>query len=399
MGQDPVVETPPGAHEHFETTKRALELRIRQQKILADLGVLALRGIPFEELSQHTCRLVAEGIGAEFSKVLEYLPAENRFLVRAGVGWTEGVVGKATIGADSESPAGFALRSGRPVISNHLEQEERFRTPELLLEHGIHRAANVILQGDQSPYGVLEVDSRSRDEFTEQDLSFLQGAANILGTAIERQRFERHLEQANARQKVLLREINHRVKNSLQLVVSILSLQASSSSNPEVLHQLNEAARRISAIARVHQRLYQTDVVESVDMGLYVQDLCRDLHDSAPGCHISVATASGIRMPTDRAVSMGLLATELITNATKHAYPGSAEQRVWVKLEAGTDGMIVLAVRDEGQGLPADFRLEHSTGTGMRLVRAIAQQLNATIEVHRRRGTEFLVSIPADRAG
>ncbi|HZT21212.1 MAG TPA: ATP-binding protein, partial [Dongiaceae bacterium] len=89
----------------------------------------------------------------------------------------------------------------------------------------------------------------------------------------------------------------------------------------------------------------------------------------------------------------------LITNATKHAYPGSAEQRVWVKLEAGTDGMIVLAVRDEGQGLPADFRLEHSTGTGMRLVRAIAQQLNATIEVHRRRGTEFLVSIPADRAG
>jgi GAF domain len=67
----------------------------------------------------------------------------------------------ATVGADLESPSGFALRTGKPVISNHLENEQRFRTPELLVEHGIRRAMNVVLQGDGSPYGVLEVDSRS----------------------------------------------------------------------------------------------------------------------------------------------------------------------------------------------------------------------------------------------
>ena len=100
--------------------------------------------------------------------------------MRAGVGWEPGVVGTATIGADVASPAGYALRTGKAVISNHLENEERFRTPELLLEHGIRRAMNVILQGDGEPFGVLEVDSRSEGEFSANDISFLQGAANIL---------------------------------------------------------------------------------------------------------------------------------------------------------------------------------------------------------------------------
>jgi GAF domain-containing protein len=96
-----------------------------------------------------------------------------------------------------------------------LESEERFRTPELLAAHGVRRAMNVILQGDGAPYGVLEVDSRSEGEFSEHDIAFLQGSANILGMAIERQRHERALKAALEHQRVLLKEINHRVKNSL----------------------------------------------------------------------------------------------------------------------------------------------------------------------------------------
>jgi hypothetical protein len=80
-------------------------------------------------LLNDTARLTAEGMEAEFCKVLEYIPAENRFLVRAGVGWHEGIVGVATVGADLESPFGFALRTGKPAISNHLENDQRFRTP------------------------------------------------------------------------------------------------------------------------------------------------------------------------------------------------------------------------------------------------------------------------------
>src|SRR2546430_14685269 len=239
----PVIE--PGGEdlERGEPTTHALHARIRQQELLAELGVLALQGRPFLELLNETSRLTAEGMDAEFCKILEFMPAQNRFLVRAGIGWHEGIVGVATVGADLESPSGFALRTGKPVISNHLENEQRFRTPELLVEHGIRRAMNVILQGDGSPYGVLEVDSRSEGEFTEHDIAFLQGAANILGMAIERQRHERALTAALEHQKVLVKEINHRVKNSLQLVASMLNLQAKG--DTQVGGRLQDASSRI----------------------------------------------------------------------------------------------------------------------------------------------------------
>jgi hypothetical protein len=173
--KEPVVEPAPSGGESEELTARALRQRIRQQEFLAELGVLALQRTSFVGMLDQTARITAEGLSAEYCKVMEYIPAENRLLVRAGVGWGEGVVGVASVGADLESPSGYALRTGKPVISNHLENEERFRTPDLLVRHGIRRAMNVILQGDGSPFGVLEVDSKSEGEFSEHDIAFLQG--------------------------------------------------------------------------------------------------------------------------------------------------------------------------------------------------------------------------------
>ena len=234
----------------------ALRQRMRQQEILSELGVAALGRISFAELLDSAVRMAGEGLKAELCKVLEYIPAENRLLLRAGIGWDPGLVGVASVGADLASPAGYALKTGKPVISNHLGNEERFRTPELLHTHGVRRAINVVLQGDGSPFGVLEVDSRSEGEFDEHDLSFLQGAANILGMAIERQRYERSLQKALEHQKVLMQEINHRVKNSLQLVGSMFNLQARRSTDPALVQALQEAYGRVTAVSRAHERLY-----------------------------------------------------------------------------------------------------------------------------------------------
>ncbi len=203
----PLVEQKPNEIES-PALSPALKRRIRQQEILAELGVSALQGASFNQLLDATVRLTAEGMQAEFGKVLEHIPAEKRFLVRAGVGWEPAIVGVVSIGDDLASPAGFALRTGQPVISNHLENEERFRTPELLVQYGIHRAMNVILQGEGKPFGVLEVDSRSEHEFSTHDLAFLQGVANLLGMAIERERHERSLKSALERHQVLLKEIS-----------------------------------------------------------------------------------------------------------------------------------------------------------------------------------------------
>ena len=141
------AEEPPAGAAEPELSIEALRLRVRQQELLADFGVLALKGTPFPQLLHEAAKVVADGLKAEFAKVLKYLLEQNKFLVCAGVGWDPGVVGVATIGADTASPAGYALQTDKAVISNHLDIEERFRTPELLLQYGIRRAMNVSLRG------------------------------------------------------------------------------------------------------------------------------------------------------------------------------------------------------------------------------------------------------------
>jgi two-component sensor histidine kinase len=392
---------PPPAVESKSTTEapeailRALNQRVRQQEILAELGVGALQGPGFDQLLGDTARLTAEGLGTEFCKVLEYIPSENRFLVRAGVGWEPGVVGVVSIGADLASPAGFALKTGRPVISNHLELEERFKTPEILVRHGIHRAMNVILQGDGRPFGVLEVDSRSEDEFVEHDLAFLQGAANILGMAIDRERHERNLMAALERHQFLVKEMNHRVKNSLGLVVSMLRLQARENIDPEFAEQLEDATLRVGAIARVHEQLYQSSDVERFDVGRYIEAICKDLSASFAQCEIHVQAQPGIVISTDRAISSALIVNELVSNAAKHAYQGQGAGSVWVNVATTGVDSFFIAVRDEGGGLPEGFEFGKGKGLGARMVRALAEQLNASLEVVARHpGVQFVVTAP-----
>jgi two-component sensor histidine kinase len=388
------VELSPAGTAVSELSVEALQLRVRQQEILGEFGVLALKGASLPELLSHAARIAAEGLNAEFGKILKYMPAEGRFLVSAGVGWEPGVVGTATVGADIASPAGYALRTGQPVISNHLENEERFRTPELLVEHGVRRAMNVILQGDGTPYGVLEVDSRSEGEFNLNDIVFLQGAANILGMAIERQRIEGDLREALDRQHVLLKEVNHRVNNSLQIVAGMLHLHASSAQSDDVRHELNEASSRIAAIARAHQRLYSSNQINVLDLGAYLRDVCHDLEESMPGCRIAVDAGDGIQIATDRAIPAALLVNELVTNTAKYAYP-AGQGRAWVTLSRGPVDTIAIAVRDEGAGLPPDFDLKSKRRLGMRLVNAFAHQLQGDLQVRRLQpGTEFLLTIP-----
>ena len=393
----PIVEQINNGGPTDDMSARALRARIRQQELLAELGVLALQGTSFVEMLNHTARVTAEGLEAEYCKVLEYIPAEKRLLVRAGIGWGEGVVGHATVGADLASPAGYALQTGKPVISNHLENEQRFRTPELLIEHGIRRAMNVILQGDGSPFGVLEVDSRSEGEFSEKDIAFLQGAANILGMAIEQQQYQRKLQSALARHQILLKEVNHRVKNSLQVVSSMLHLQASAVGDPELSDRLNEASTRISAVGRAYERLAYNADYENIDLVSYLREVIDDLEMAVAPCKVQLEAPDEIQFAADRAILVALVINELVLNAGKYAYPNSSDGLIWVRLARMDESSILVSVRDEGAGLPAGFDPGTSKRLGTRLVNALAKQLGADVtrpvSVH---GTNFTLVIPLD---
>jgi two-component sensor histidine kinase len=390
-----VVEQTPGQGRPADITERSLRMRILQQQILAELGVMALQGAKFLELLNRTAQLTAEGLGAEYCKVLEFLPVENRLLVRAGVGWDDGVVGSASVGADLASPAGYALRTGKAVISNHLENEQRFRTPELLLEHGIRRAMNVILQGDGRPFGVLEVDSRSAGEFSEHDLAFLQGAANILGMAIEQQEYQRKLKAALDRHQVLLKEVNHRVKNSLQVVASMLQLQASGAANTELREYLNEASSRITTVGHAYERLAYNPDNENIDLVAYLREVMEDLEIAAAPCRLVLDAPDQIEIAADRAILLALVINELVLNAAKHAYADRSGQSIWVRLVRADNRAVLVSVRDEGVGLPPGFDPGKSKRLGTRLIQALAKQLDAELAMPASKtGTHFTLLVP-----
>ena len=396
--EQPVVEQTPGNKPAADITERSLRLRIRQQEILAELGVLALQGPKFTDLLNQTARLTADGLDAEYCKVLEYLPAENRLLVRAGVGWHEGVVGQASVGADLASPGGFALRTGKPVISNHLENEERFRTPELLVEHGIRRAMNVILQGEGLPFGVLEVDSRSEGEFSEHDIAFLQGAANILGMAIEQQRSQQKLQAALDRHQVLLKEVNHRVKNSLQVVASMLQLQAHAVGDPELTDRLKEASSRVSTVGRAYERLAYHADYEKIDLVGYIREVLNDLEVAVAPCQIFIDAPEEIQFEADRAILVALVVNELVLNAAKHAYPDRVGKTISVRVVQSDKTTCLVSVRDEGVGLPPSFDPATSKRLGTRLVTALSRQLDAVLSRPvSASGTNFTLLVPLER--
>jgi two-component sensor histidine kinase len=268
-----------------------------------------------------------------------------------------------------------------------LDIEERFRTPELLVQYGIRRAMNVILDGDTS-FGVLEVDSRSEGEFSEDDIVFLRGVANLLGLAIQRQRGEESVRNALDQQKILMHEINHRVNNSLQIVASMLQLHSSATGSETVRHELLEAYGRITAIARAHHRLYRGDKIDAIDLAAYLHEVCGDVAASMPTCEINVSAEEGITIRTDQAVPAILLVNELITNASKHAYPRGG-CKIWVTLSHRSSDSVAIAVRDEGIGLQKSGRL------GMRLVSSFAQQLKGELQVFGKEpGTEFVLTFP-----
>ena len=182
-----------------------------------------------------------------------------------------------------------------------------------------------------------------------------------------------------AEREVLLREVNHRVGNSLQIIASLLHLQANSSTQEDVKAALSNAMGRVAAVAQVHRRLYTSHDVNSVMLNQYLEALLEDLRRSAEGNRMSRLTvnAAPVEIDPDRAVAIGIIVNELILNAVKYAYPDGPGPIHVELISSGND--LELSVTDHGVGLgvKADPR---STGMGQRIVSAMATKLNAQAE-------------------
>src|SRR5215207_7610141 len=167
-------------------TEKEIERRTHQQAVVAELGRQALAETDLLALMDQAVSLVAQTLDVEYCKILELLPEGDELLLRAGVGWEEGLVGRATEGTGLDSQAGFTLLSGEPVIVEDLREEERFSASALLQDHGAVSGMSVIILKREQPFGILGVHTKSRRAFTGDDVNFLQAVANVLAAAIER---------------------------------------------------------------------------------------------------------------------------------------------------------------------------------------------------------------------
>ncbi len=367
--------------------------QLRHRDLLAELGTAALRGGDLDTLLGEASRIAADGMGTTFAKVLEYLPERHALLVRAGVGWREGVVGHAMLGADDASPAGYALRTAEPVISDDLATDERFRTPTLLLEHGVRRAINVLIKGDGTPFGVLEADSRLPGTFLPSDIAFLQAAANLVGVALERSRREQELEAALAARDLLLREADHRIKNSLQLVASLLSMQRSRLNDDVAVAAFDGAISRVRAVAEAHRALFHSRDLQTVEFGRMLEDICAHVSALSPTVKVQCDAAQGLDIDAERAIPLGLIANELLTNAVRHAYPEGHDGVVTTTVRRDGDD-VVLTVADGGFGIQPDRPATRSLGGT--IVAALTKQIGAQSEVTTApgAGTSVVLRVP-----
>jgi signal transduction histidine kinase len=436
----------------------ALDYRLRQQALLAELGRRALTFTNVDELLQEAARLVALGLETQFCKVLQYLSGEGRLLVRAGVGWEDHVIGVATIGADLASPAGYALHTGKPVISNDLHAETRFRTPELLRRHAIERAINVIVTSGGTPFGVLEADSQVGKTFTEHDIDFLQAAANLLGLAIERradaealtrlnetleQRIEaevgerRQTEQAlQAAQKMeavgqLTGSVAHDFNNLLTVIRGNLDLIAAAISGHEKLERLLDAAQKgvergekltsqLLAFARkqtlhpqvcnVNQLVREFDVLAGRLLGETIS-LTVDLDPAISLCELDTTQFSsallnllvnaGDAMPAGGTVTLQTRNAELDSDSAAHIP------------EAAPGRYVMIAVEDTGEGMTPEVALRATepffttkevgkgTGLGLSQVYGFVRQSDGFLKIESALGvgTSVRLYLPeADKA-
>ncbi len=193
----------------------------------------------------------------------------------------------------------------------------------------------------------------------------------------------RGLEQANANQTALLREMHHRVKNNLQTITSLLRLEAGRSTPINAKMVLGEMQGRIHTMALLHESLYRNDAFGQVDLGAYIRQLSQQAFRAQVGnsqVRLELDLAS-VPVTLDHATPAGLLVNELISNCLKHAFPNGRSGVVWVSLQPGAHQQWCLQVADNGVGLPADFATRRTESLGLQLVDDLVSQMAGVLHI------------------
>jgi two-component sensor histidine kinase len=354
---------------------------LARQKALADFGEFALRSDNLDEVLHEACRIIADTLHTELAKVLEIEHGAQEVLVRAGVGWRPGIVGHQRIPMGERSSESYAIEIAAPVITKDIRSEPRFDVPQFMKEQGAIALVNVpIFLPGGKPYGLLQVDSLEPRDFGEGDISFLRTYATVLGPVIDRLHKVHSLEQALQTNKGLLQELQHRVKNHLSIITSLVQLRARQVQSEDVRQELKGVGERIETLRLLNDLLYQAGSVDRLRLQPFIVQLVenlRRLHRAEAGDVRLDFVIDDVELSPEKAVPVGLILNEFVTNSLKYAFDGKGGT-IAVAVEALAGDALRLMMRDNGKGLPMATASTLGSGTGMKLIDGLARQIGAT---------------------
>jgi len=307
-----------------------------------------------------------------------------------------------------EGVAGTVWVTGQPLIIDDY-QNWPDRSPQMADVAG--SAVGTPIQWGDEFLGALVI--RRLDglrPFTDEDATLLSQFATHAAIAIynarlyeqaqqelaERKRAQEQMRVSLREKEILLQEVNHRVKNNLQVISSLLRVQSRSIKDEKVRQLFRESQSRVESMSLIHERLYKAKDLARIDFAVYVQDLATSLvHSYEITSHVSLETdVDNVFLDLQMAIPCGLIINELVANALKYAFPNNAAGTISIKLKAGASNQLILTVSDNGVGLPEDFDFDHRTSLGLQLVFLLTDQLGGKIVYNRTRGTEFKITFP-----
>jgi two-component sensor histidine kinase len=363
------------------TEGEVLDKLRRHIRILVDLGRLSVENASTERFLDQAVVQIARAVEIHHVKVLQYRPDTSDLLLIAGIGWKDGVVCTATLSSDLRSPPGRAFQTAEPVSIRDFSEQEEYVRSEFLSEHGIVAVSNVPVVIGGAAWGVLEVDSTKPRDFSQDTTEFLTAAAALIGAALRRNaqpdEHARLLAAVAEAQKgqILLREMQHRVKNNFQLVLSSISIQKRRYLDPESHRALDHVASRINAISLAHDQLAPRQEGQIVRLSHYIRALCSAIRSQVEEIEIDVE-CDELELTIDRALPVGLILNETAMNSIKHAF-GAEGGRIKVTLVGGIGfGEARLTMADNGRGI----QNPNENGSGLKLISSLARQIGGTVD-------------------